>query len=78
MTELATEGLDLSNILVSPTAVGDDGGSSEDIYAGSFDNDMADALGDIAEEAPSADEKGIVDLDDAVPLESQEEAGDYV
>jgi hypothetical protein len=79
LTELATDGLDLSSILVSPTAVGDGGGGpSEDIYAGSFDNDMLDALGDLTEELPDLDDKSIADLDDAVMLESQEEVDDDV
>jgi hypothetical protein len=78
LTELATDGLDLSSILVSPTAVGDGGGHSEDIYSGSLDNDMLDALGDLTEESSDPEKKGIVDLDDAVPLEPQEEVSDYV
>jgi len=77
LTELATDGLDLSSILVSPTAVGD-GGPSEDIYTGAFDNEMLDALGDLTGELPDSDEKSIIDLDDAVLLGDKEEVDDDV
>ena len=77
LTELATDGLDLSGILVSPTAVGDSG-PSEDIYTGSLDNEMLDALGDLTGELPNPDEKSIVNLDDAVLLGGLMEVDDDV
>ncbi len=67
LTELATEGLDLSGILVLPTAVGSSG-PSEDIYSDSLDNEMLDTLGDLTGELPIAQDKGVVDLSDAVML----------
>ncbi len=69
LTELATDGLDLSGILVLPTAVGS-GGPNEDIYSDSLDNEMLDTLGDLTGDLPYTEEKGLIDLDDAVLLGS--------
>ena len=75
LTELATDGLDLSGILVLPTA---DGDSDDDIYSDTLDNEMLDTLGDLTGELPVEDDKGLIDLDDAVMLGGEMEASDYV
>ena len=75
LTELATDGLDLSGILVLPTA---DGDSDDDIYSDTLDNEMLDTLGDLTGELPAEDDKGLIDLDDAVMLGGEMEASDYV
>jgi hypothetical protein len=77
LTELATDGLDLSGILVSPTAAGD-GDSDGDIYSDNLDNEMLDTLGDLTDDLPVEDDKGMIDLNDAVMLGGEMEASDYV
>ena len=77
LTELATDGLDLSGILVLPTAASD-GDYDDDIYSDTLDNEMLDTLGDLTGELPAEDDKGLIDLDDAVMLGGEMEASDYV